>query len=135
MERRSSNRRIFKTRWFERFARKENIRDAALVDAVTRAESGQVDADLGGGVIKQRIARPGQGEVGRVPGDHLFPPGERAVLAYGFAKSERANIDADEEKQFKEAGRYVLRLTKKQIDELLKKGDLVEVRYEHEISK
>jgi hypothetical protein len=58
------------------------------------------------------------------------------VFVYGFAKSERANIDADEEKQSKEAARYVLRLTEKQLAELVKQGDFVEVKgYEQEISK
>lgn len=106
-----------------------------LVDAVARAEGGQVDADLGGGVIKQRIARPGQGKSGGYRAIIFFRRGGRAVFAYGFAKSYRANIDADEEKQFKEDARHVLRLTEKQIEELLKKGDFVEVRYEQEISK
>ncbi len=106
-----------------------------LVDAVRRAEKGQVDADLGGGVIKQRIARPGQGKSGGFRTIIFFRRGERAVFAYGFAKSARANIDADEEKQFKEAARYVLQLTEKQIEELVKNGDFVEVRYEQEISK
>lgn len=127
--------RIFKTRWFERFARKEKIRDLALVDAVVRADKGEVDADLGGGVIKQRIARPGQGRSGGYRTIIFFRRSERAVFAYGFAKSERANIDADEEKQFKEAARHVLRLTGKQIEELVKRGDFVEVTYEQEISK
>ena len=54
--------RIFKSRWFHRYARTEGITDAALREAVVRAENGQIDADLGGGVIKQRIARPGQGK-------------------------------------------------------------------------
>jgi len=53
--------RIFKSRWFQRFARKEKIADAVLREAVARAERGQIDAELGGEVIKQRIARPGQG--------------------------------------------------------------------------
>jgi hypothetical protein len=61
--------------------------------------------------------------------------GLSAVFVYGFAKSDRGNIDAVEEKQFKEASREVLRLTGKQIEALLKNGDLVEVRYEQEISK
>jgi hypothetical protein len=52
--------RILMTRWFRRFARKERVGDAALRDAVMRAERGQIDADLGGGVIKQRVARPGR---------------------------------------------------------------------------
>jgi hypothetical protein len=94
-----------------------------------------VDTDLGGGVIKQRIARPGKGKSGGYRTIILFRRGERAVFTYGFAKSDRANIDADEEKQFKEAARHVLRLTEKQIEELLKNGDFVEVRYEQEISK
>jgi len=135
VERRSGSPRVFKTRWFEHFARKEKIRDAALVDAVARAEKGQVDADLGGGVIKQRIARPGRGKSGGYRTIIYFRRGERVVFAYGFAKSDRANIDAVEEKQFKEAARHVLRLTENQIDELLKNGDFVEVKYEQEISK
>jgi len=60
----------------------------------------------------------------------FFRRGERAVFAYGFAKSDRANIDGDEEKQFKEAAGHVLRLTESQIDELLKNGDFVEVKHE-----
>src|ERR1035437_1419884 len=52
--------RTYKSRWFQRFARKEGIADAALLEAVARAEKGQIDADLGGGVIKQRISRPGR---------------------------------------------------------------------------
>jgi hypothetical protein len=53
--------RVFKTKPFARFAAKEGIADAALRDAIRRAEAGLVDADLGGGVIKQRLARPGKG--------------------------------------------------------------------------
>jgi len=105
------------------------------VEAVVRAEKGQVDADLGGGLIKQRIARPGRGKSGGYRTIIFFRHGERAVFAYGFAKSERANIDADEEKQFKEAARHMLRVTEKQIEELVKSGDFVEVIREQEISK
>ena len=135
MERRSGRQKVFKTRWFERFARKEKIPDAILVDAVARAERGQVDADLGGGVIKQRIARPGRGKSGGYRTIIFFRRGERAVFAYGFAKSDRANIDDDEEKQFKEAARHVLQLTEKRVEALVQNGDFVEVRYEQEISK
>jgi hypothetical protein len=95
----------------------------------------QVDADRGGDVIKQRIARPGQGKSGGYRTIIFFRRGVRAVFTYGFAKSERANINADEEKRFKQAARHVLRLTEKQIEELVKNGDFVEMRYEQEISK
>ncbi len=128
--------RVFETRWFQRFARKEKISDAVLLGAVVRAEKGQGDADLGGGVIKQRIARPGQGKSGGYRTIILFRRGERAVFVYGFAKSNRANIDAEEEKQFKEAARHVLRLTEKQIAKLVENGDFVEIKgHDQEISK
>jgi len=128
--------RVFKTRWFQRFARKERIGDAVLLDAVARAEKGQVDADLGGGVIKQRIARPGHGKSSGYRMIILFRRGQRAVFVYGFAKKERENIDSDEEKQFKEAAHHVLRLTEKQLAQLVIQGDFLEVRErEQETSK
>ena len=65
----------------------------------------------------------------------FFRRGKLAVFAYGFAKNDRANIDAYEEKQFKEAAHHVLGLTEKQIETLLDHGDFVEVRYDQEVSE
>ena len=84
--------RIFKSRWFQRFARKEAIGDAALRETIARAERGQVDADLGGGVIKQRIARAGEGKSKGYRTIIFFRRGSNAFFMYGFAKSQRANI-------------------------------------------
>ena len=56
--------RLFETKWFVRYARRERIDDHSLRDAVQRAERGLVDADLGGGIIKQRVARSGEGRSG-----------------------------------------------------------------------
>ena len=95
---------------------------------------GQVDADLGGNVIKQRIARPGHGKSKGYRTIILFrcgtSLGSRAFFVYGFAKSRRANIDDAEKEQFKEAAKYVLALTEKQLAELLKRGDFTEVKSE-----
>jgi hypothetical protein len=120
--------RIFKSKWFERFALRERIEDYTLCEAVSRAENGQIDADLGGGVIKQRIARPGQGKSRGYRTIILFRRAERAVFIYGFPKSKQANISADEEEQFKEAAKYVLSLTGKQLAQLIGRGDFVEVK-------
>jgi hypothetical protein len=98
-----------------------------LLEAVSRAEKGLVDADLGGGVIKQRIARSGRGKSAGYRTIVFFRRGERAVFVYCFSKSNRANISGDEEKQFKEAASHVLRLTDKQIAELVENGDFVEI--------
>lgn len=120
--------RIFKSRWFQRFARKEGIADAALQEAADRADKGQIDADLGGEVIKQRIARRGQGRSSGYRMIILFRRGTKAFFVYGFPKSLRANIDADELKQFREAAKHVLALTERQLAELLKRGDFIEVK-------
>ena len=128
--------RIFKSKWFQRFARKEGIDDTALLEAVERAAKGQIDANLGGEVIKQRIARPGQGKSKGYRTIIIFRRGERAVFIYGFAKSRRGDIRDDEEEQFKEAAKHILSLTEKQLAALIKRGDLVEVRgHEQEVSK
>ena len=84
--------RTFKTKPFVRFANREGIPDEALCDAVRRAERGAVDADLGGGVIKQRIARRGQGRSGGFRVIVGFRRAERAFFVHGFAKSDRENL-------------------------------------------
>jgi hypothetical protein len=88
--------RVFKTKWFTRFARDERINDDSLSQAVRRAGQGLVDADLGGGVIKQRVARPGQGRSGGFRVLIAYRTDRRAVFLYGFAKRERENIGRDE---------------------------------------
>jgi hypothetical protein len=88
--------RIFKTRWLVRFARREGILDASLRQAIERAEAGLVDADLGGGLIKQRVARKGKGKSGGYRMLVAYRVGDRAVFLYGFAKSDRDNISASE---------------------------------------
>jgi hypothetical protein len=93
--------RIFVTRWFVRFARRERIAHADLREAVRRAERGLLDADLGGGVIKQRIARAHEGKGGGFRSIVLFRKSDRAFFIYGFAKSARATIRPDELLGFK----------------------------------
>jgi hypothetical protein len=85
--------RIYKTRWLARFARRQRITDASLREAIARAEQGLIDADLGGGLIKQRVARSGQGRSGGYRMIVAYRTRDRAVFLYGFAKNERENID------------------------------------------
>jgi hypothetical protein len=88
--------RIFKAKLFAKFARRERISDASLVEAVERAERGLIDADLGGGLFKQRVARQGQGRSGGYRTLIACRFGDLAVFLFGFAKNERDNIDDDE---------------------------------------
>ena len=87
---------IFKTKLFARIARKERISDRSLAEAIERAERGLVDADLGGGLIKQRVAREGQGRSGGYRMLVAYRVQGRAVFLYGFAKNEKDNIGPDE---------------------------------------
>jgi hypothetical protein len=87
---------IYKTRWLARFARHENITDESLRDAIDRAERGLIDADLGGGLIKQRVARQGQGRSGGYRMMIAYRVKDRAVYFYGFAKSDRENLSQNE---------------------------------------
>ncbi|MDI1294184.1 MAG: type II toxin-antitoxin system RelE/ParE family toxin [Methylobacter sp.] len=119
--------RVFKNAWFERFARKEKISAKALWDAVERAEQGQIDADLGGGVIKQRIARPGGGKSKGYRSIVLYRKDDRAFFVFGFPKSEQDNIREDEEVQFKKMAKQVLALTDEHLQRLIDNGQFEEV--------
>jgi len=86
--------RVFETKTFARFRRRAGLSEAQLLEAVARIERGHIDADLGGGVIKQRVARPGAGRSGGYRTILLFRRGERAIFAFGFAKNRMGNIQA-----------------------------------------
>jgi hypothetical protein len=88
--------RTFKTKWFARFARREGIADQRLSEAIERAEQGLIDADLGGGLIKQRVARQGKGRSGGYRMIVAYRAKSRAVFLFGFAKNEWENIEPHE---------------------------------------
>lgn len=119
--------RIYKNRWFAKYASREGISDAALIAAVNQANSGLIDADLGAGLIKQRVARDGGGKSAGYRTLVFFRRDERAVFAFGFAKSSKANLNADELRTYKLAAKIVLALTQAQVDTEVGEGRLFEV--------
>ena len=119
--------RAFKTKPFARFAAREGIADAALCDAVERARRGLVDADLGGGVIKQRIARQGQGKSGGFRAIVLFRRGALCFFVYGFAKSGRDNLRRDELRAFRLLAGEMLALDEAGLRAALANGTIMEV--------
>ena len=119
--------RVFKNSRFHKFARKEKISDAMLCEAVERAERGQIDADLGAGLIKQRVARPGAGKSGGFRTLVFFRAETRAVFAFGFVKSDMANLDDAEEAYLKKAAKLVLGFADAQMDAEVAAGRMFEV--------
>ena len=118
---------IFKTKAFARFANREGLNDAALREAVRRAENGLIDADLGGCVIKQRIARQGGGRSGGYRMIVLFRSGELAFFVYGFAKSDRENLRPDELAAFRLLADEYLGLDKSGLAAAQSVGAIIEV--------
>ena len=121
--------RIFKYKWFAKFAQKEGISDAKLCQAIKDAEAGRIDADYGGGVIKQRIARLNEGKSGGYRSIILYRRGHRAFFVYGFAKSDRENISKADEQAFKESAEAVFSFSDDEIEKLLKAGIYKEILY------
>ena len=81
--------RVLMNKAFSRFARKAKLTDAVICNAIAIAESGLIDAHLGGGVIKKRIARPGEGKSGGIRALIAYRKGVRAVFVYGFSKKRQ----------------------------------------------
>ena len=122
--------RTFKTKAFARFADREGMEDAALREAVRRAGKGLIDADLGGGVIKQRVARKGGGRSGGFRSIVLFRRGELTFFVYGFAKSDRENLRRDELEAFRTLADEMLKLDKVGLQAALVNGTIIEVDYD-----
>jgi hypothetical protein len=120
--------RIFKSKRFGRFTAREGIDDSKLREAVREAEAGKVDADYGGGVIKQRIARLGEGKSGGYRSVILYRRGEKAFFVYGFPKSERANIDQLEIRAFKDLAKITLGFSDQALKLLVARGEYMEVK-------
>jgi hypothetical protein len=120
--------RIFKTKTLARFTRQNGIPDSSLVSAVERAQHGLIDADLGGRIIKQRVARPGEGKRG---GFRLLVGfgTDRSVFLFGFAKNERENIEDAELVTLRQIAGTFLKASNADIERALQDGTLIEVRH------
>jgi hypothetical protein len=127
--------RLFATRWFARFARKERISDGQLCEGITRAEQGSADAELGGNLIKQRVARAGGGRSGGYRVVIAYRTRSRSVFLYGFAKNERDNIGDRELADLKKLAKRYLDFKDHEIALAVSAGELKEVLWNGEATK
>jgi len=118
---------VYKTKWFARFARKARIDDQALWKAAAAANSGVVDADLGSGIVKQRVARQGEGKSGGSRTFLVIRKQDRAVYVFGFEKKDRANIGPDEWEALKKLAKEILGYNEADIAKNIRTGELVKV--------
>ncbi len=108
--------------------KKAGLADADLWNAALEMSQGLVDADLGGHVLKKRVALPGQGKRGGARTIVATKMAGRWFFIYGFNKNERANIRQDELKVFQEVAKELLAFDDRQLSTALAVGEILEVR-------
>ena len=120
-------RRVFKTRYFCRWMRKTELTDRMLCMAVEEMVRGLIDADLGGKIVKKRVALAGRGKRGGARTLVATNKGDRWFYVFGFEKNERANIADDELEALREIATELLARTGRQLDEAVMQGALQEI--------
>ncbi|MFM8898542.1 MAG: type II toxin-antitoxin system RelE/ParE family toxin [Burkholderiales bacterium] len=118
---------VYKTRWFDRWARKEGLSTSSLCAAVSEMARGLFDAELGGGLVKKRIGRLGKGKSGGYRTLVATNKGSRWVFVFGFPKNERSNIDKDETEALKKLAAHLLSLTAQAAAQAQDAGELMEI--------
>lgn len=122
--------RVFKTRHFGRWMRKTELSEKVLYAAVAEMEAGLIDADLGGGVVKKRIALPGRGKSGGTRALVATNRGNRWFFVFGFEKNQRASITDKELEALQSIAHDLLKLTNAQLDAAVTEGSLEEIRHD-----
>jgi len=124
-------RRVFKTRPFSRWMRKTALSDTALCAAVDEMAAGLIDADLGGGLVKKRVALPGRGKSGSARTLVATNKGSRWFFVFGFEKNERANVDDKALEALQMLAADLLQLDAKELDAQLTSDVLKEICHGH----
>jgi hypothetical protein len=120
--------RVYKTKFFDKWANKEGLSDQALCSAVNEMSKGLFDADLGSGLFKKRVAGKGKGKSGGFRTLVATNRGDLWFFVFGFPKNARSNIDKDEEKALKKLADELLSYTPVAIEKAKKASQLVEVK-------
>lgn len=123
--------RVFKTRYFSRWMRKTELTNSALCEAVIEMVQGLVDADLGGGVVKKRVALPGRGKSGGARTLVATNKGTRWFFVFGFEKNDRANISVQELEALQDLAQDLLARTGTQLDLAVQESALEEICHDH----
>jgi hypothetical protein len=120
--------RVLMTKVFARWARKEMIAHLKLLAAVNEIEAGLIDARLGGGLIKKRIARTGSGKRGSYRSIIAYRHAAVVIFLFGFAKSDRDTLDSHELELFRTLATDLLSKPDLEFDEMVADELLVEVK-------
>jgi hypothetical protein len=120
---------IYKTRSFARWVKREGLADRDLCDTVVEMQKGLIDARLGGGLVKKRVARSGHGKRGGYRVILASNFGDRWVFMFGFAKNERDNVDDDELRLMKRLASAILEMDDRMLKQALTSGEILEIHH------
>jgi hypothetical protein len=126
--------RIFKTKWFARFARKEHISDKMLMNAIREIEQGLIDGELGAELIKKRVARIGEGKRGGYRTIIAYRAGSLLVFLYGFPKNAKSNLSQVELDVYRRLAHIYLGFSNVDLAKAQQDGEVEEVHHEKELS-
>jgi hypothetical protein len=104
------------------------LTDKALKKAVKEVQQGLIDANLGGNLVKKRVAVGSKGKSGGLRTILVYKASaENVFCIYVFAKNDRGNIDSKELQALKLLGQTLLKMTNKEIEKAITKAELEEV--------
>jgi hypothetical protein len=118
---------IYKTKWFDKWALKNNLVNTALCKAAEELDDDLYDASLGGSVYKKRVAIANRGKSGGVRTLIAFRKGENIFFMYGFAKNQQANIKVNELKALKLLAKQLLSFNEQELAKAVNAAELIEV--------
>ena len=107
--------------------RKNKVAQEDLLDATQKMVSGLIDADLGGYVVKKRLALHGRGKSSGARTIVATKFGVRWFFLFGFEKNERSNIDSDELKSLQQLALTLLSFDPSQLANAVIAGELIEL--------
>ena len=126
----ATNLQVFAIKTFARWMRKNKVTQEDLLDATKEMVNGLIDADLGGYVVKKRLALHGRGKSSGARTIVATNFGERWFFLFGFEKNERSNIDRDELKSLQQLALTLLSFDASQLETAAIAGQLVELNGE-----
>jgi len=118
------------TKFVRKWMRREHITSAMLLQAIRNLEDGLSTANLGSSLFKVRVARKGQGKSGGYRTLIVYRQGVRAIVFYGFKKSDVDNIADDELVLFRELATTLLALSAEQIEVAIENEELYRIEEE-----
>ncbi|WP_192843236.1 type II toxin-antitoxin system RelE/ParE family toxin [Aureimonas sp. AU12] len=123
---------VYKTKAFDRLARKAKVTDLELREAAREIREGRIDADLGAFLIKQRVS---QGQGGRANAHRAIiatKDGDRIVFLHLFAKRDQENLTKTELDGYREAAKILAVVPQSMVKALLKTKEWIQIEEPHE---